>query len=93
MSEPKLFKMPVGVSDQFSEAYLNPTSVSFAAKWKAPDGTYVPILYLTSGMKLAVSDEMYADVVNSYDIVAAGQIPKGIRDAFEGWPKHLDNDE
>ncbi len=90
MSEHKLFKMPIGISDQFSEAYLNPTSLSFAAKWKSPDGTIVPILYLSSGMKLSVSDEMYADIVNTFDIVRTGEVPKGIRDAFGDWPKDLD---
>ncbi len=41
-------------------------------------------------MKLSVSDEMYADIVNTFDIVRTGEVPKGIRDAFGDWPKDLD---
>jgi hypothetical protein len=83
----RLFKLPTGVSDQFTDAYLNPATLSFAGKIKNADGTEVPVLYLSSGMKLAVSDEMFTDVINSCDITLAGEIPKGIKESFAPWPR------
>ena len=85
----RLFNLPVDASEAFQEAHLNPASISFIAKFKNPaDGQLYPIVYLNSGMKIVISDEMFTDLINSCDIIKP-EVP----DAFHRAWANLDDDE
>lgn len=80
-----LFKLPKEDTSTFLEAYLNPATITFAAKVLTQDGTYTPVIYLSSGMKLAVPDDMFRDIINASNVILP-EVPKAVRDAFPDWP-------
>ena len=86
----RFIRIPDSPESTFSESYLNPDTVVFLGKVKVSDGTDLPVLFLTSGMKVVVSDATFYKILDLFDEIKDTQVP----DAFtSAWPVHVEEDD